>query len=147
MSYTLPHTKISRQSIHDLLSTVDIVPVVQTHVSIKKRGNNWHGLCPFHQEKTPSFTVNHVKQFFYCFGCHASGNAIDFIMSYERLLFPDAVIKLASDHGFNLEFESQSNPNETSIIPILHQIQKWFQAIHLNHPHHVHIHHQSIRAQ
>ena len=69
----------------------DIVSVVSEHVALKKRGKNYWGCCPFHNEKTPSFSVAPEKGFYYCFGCHASGNAIKFLMELEHLTFVEAL--------------------------------------------------------
>ena len=78
-----------------LLERADIVDVINRYVPLKKAGRNWMCCCPFHKEKTPSFSVSQTKQFFKCFGCGEAGNAIGFIMKYEGLEFPDAVRKLA----------------------------------------------------
>ena len=80
--------RIPQAFIDDLLSRVDIVDVINRRVSLKKTGRNYTARCPFHEEKTPSFSVNPDKQFYYCFGCGAAGNAIGFIMDYERQDFP-----------------------------------------------------------
>ncbi|MEC8882881.1 MAG: DNA primase [Pseudomonadota bacterium] len=85
-----------------VLSQTDIVSVVQQYVSLKKTGSNYQGLCPFHTEKSPSFSVNSNKQFFYCFGCHASGDAINFIMKHENMSFMEALEKLATPLGLSL---------------------------------------------
>lgn len=80
-------------------SSVDIVDVIGKRVELKPSGRNYMGLCPFHDEKTPSFSVNQEKQFFYCFGCNAGGNVINFIMQMENLTFPEAVRFLAKSRG------------------------------------------------
>ncbi len=92
---------IPRQFIDDLLARTDIVDLVEKHVPLKKAGKNYQACCPFHTEKSPSFTVSADKQFYHCFGCGAHGNAISFIMEYERLDFVDAIEELASE--LNLE--------------------------------------------
>jgi DNA primase len=81
--------------IDDLLSRIDIVDVIDSRVQLKKTGRNYSALCPFHKEKSPSFSVNQDKQFYYCFGCGAGGNAVGFLMDYERLEFIEAVEELA----------------------------------------------------
>ncbi|MFD1217224.1 DNA primase [Microbulbifer celer] len=88
--------KIPQYFIDDLLARADIVPVVDSRVKLRKTGKNYSACCPFHDEKTPSFTVSPDKQFYYCFGCGASGNAVGFLMEYDRLPFPEAVEKLAA---------------------------------------------------
>ena len=85
-----------------ILSQTDIVSVIQQYISLKKSGSNYQGLCPFHSEKSPSFSVNANKQFFYCFGCHASGDALNFIMKHENMSFLEALEKLASPLGLSL---------------------------------------------
>ncbi len=77
--------RIPQGFIDDLLARVNIVDIIDGRVKLKKAGKNYSGLCPFHQEKSPSFSVSPDKQFYYCFGCGAGGNAIGFLMEYERL--------------------------------------------------------------
>ena len=91
--------RIPQYFIDDILDRVDIVEVIDRRVSLKKAGRNYSACCPFHNEKTPSFSVNPDKQFYYCFGCGAGGNSIGFIMDYENLDFPAAVESLASVAG------------------------------------------------
>ncbi|MCC6209729.1 MAG: DNA primase [Burkholderiales bacterium] len=86
----------------DLLNRVDVVDVVARYVRLKKAGANFQGLCPFHSEKTPSFTVSPSKQFYHCFGCGAHGNAIGFLMSYGGMGYVDAVKDLASHAGMQV---------------------------------------------
>ena len=90
---------IQRDFIDTLLSRVDIVDVIDRRVPLKKAGQNYQACCPFHQEKTPSFTVSPTKQFYHCFGCGAHGTAIGFLMEYEGLGFVEAVEVLAADLG------------------------------------------------
>lgn len=90
---------IPEDFIQELLARVDIVDVVGKYVQLKKGGQNLQGLCPFHQEKTPSFTVSPTKQFYHCFGCGAHGTAIRFVMDHVGLSFPDAVRHLADSVG------------------------------------------------
>src|SRR5258706_10754474 len=88
--------------IQDLLTRVDIVEVIGRYVQLKKGGQNYLGLCPFHGEKTPSFTVSSSKQFFHCFGCGAHGSAIGFLMDQRGLGFVEAVSELAQQVGMRL---------------------------------------------
>src|SRR6185369_316426 len=83
----------------DLLNRVDIVDVVSRYVQLKKGGANYQGLCPFHSEKSPSFTVSPTKQFYHCFGCGAHGTAIGFLIEYSGMGFVDAVKDLAQNVG------------------------------------------------
>lgn len=91
------------QIVDDLLSNLDIVDVVSRYVSLKKTGVNFSGLCPFHNEKTPSFVVSPQKQIFKCFGCGKGGDAITFIKEIERIDFWDAAKILAKDAHIDLE--------------------------------------------
>ncbi len=106
-------SRIPQTFIDDLLSRLDIVNIVDSRVKLKKTGKNYAACCPFHQEKTPSFTVSPDKQFYYCFGCGASGNALGFVMEYEREGFIEAVESLAKTAGMevpreqNVEFAKQ----------------------------------------
>jgi len=98
----------------DLLNRVDIVDVVSRYVQLKKGGANFQGLCPFHSEKTPSFTVSPSKQFYHCFGCGAHGNAIGFLMAYASLGYVDAVKDLAASAGLQVPDERPRSPQEAA---------------------------------
>ena len=98
--------RIPREFIDELLVRVDIVDLIDSHVPLKKTGMNYVARCPFHTEKTPSFSVNRNKQFFHCFGCGASGNAISFLMDFSHLDFVEAVEDLASFAGIDVLRES-----------------------------------------
>ncbi|WDE14392.1 DNA primase [Thalassomonas haliotis] len=87
---------MSRQFIDDLLARADIVELIDARVPLKKAGKNYQACCPFHTEKSPSFTVSQDKQFYHCFGCGEHGNAISFLMEFDRLEFVDAIEELAS---------------------------------------------------
>jgi len=110
--------RIPREFIDDLLARVDIVDLIDSHVPLKKSGSNHTARCPFHTEKTPSFSVNRKKQFFYCFGCGASGNAISFLMDLNHLDFVEAVEDLAAYQGVDVPREQSGSPtvhtNKTS---------------------------------
>ena len=93
---------IPQSFVDDLLDRVDIVEVVDQRVKLKKTGKNFSACCPFHQEKTPSFSVSPDKQFYYCFGCGVGGNALGFVMDYDNLGFPQAVEALASTVGMQV---------------------------------------------
>ncbi|MCE9683793.1 DNA primase [Halomonas alkalisoli] len=102
--------QIPQRFIDDLLARVDVVDIVGERVQLKKAGRNHAGLCPFHQEKTPSFTVSADKQFYHCFGCGAHGNALRFLMEYDNLPFPEAVEQLASRLGLEVPREGADDP-------------------------------------
>jgi DNA primase len=97
--------RIPQNFIDELLNRVDIVDVIDSRVSLKKAGREYQACCPFHNEKTPSFTVSPGKQFYHCFGCGAHGNAIGFLMDYENLAFPEAVEELARSVGMEVPHE------------------------------------------
>src|SRR2546423_9089481 len=88
--------------IDDLQRQADIVRVVSDYVTLKKKGANWMACCPFHQEKTPSFSVNPSKGFYKCFGCGKGGTAFNFLMEMEGLNFPEAVQRVAEISGVML---------------------------------------------
>ena len=96
---------IPHSFLQDLLNRVDIVDVVGRYVQLKKGGANFMGLCPFHNEKSPSFTVSPTKQFYHCFGCGAHGTAIGFLMEHAALSFPEAVNELAQSVGLTVPQE------------------------------------------
>lgn len=98
---------IPQSFIHDLLNRVDIVDTIDRHVPLKKAGANFVACCPFHSEKTPSFTVSQSKQFYHCFGCGAHGNAISFLIEYSGLSFVEAVQDLAAYAGMQLPVPAQ----------------------------------------
>ncbi len=108
---------IPRSFINDILAKADIVDVVNSRVKLKKAGtNNYQACCPFHHEKTPSFTVSKSKQFYHCFGCGAHGNAIGFLMEYDKLEFPEAVEELASFLGLEVPREQSGGRNEKTQV-------------------------------
>ncbi|WP_375751427.1 DNA primase [Vibrio sp. HN007] len=99
---------IPRGFIDDLLARVDIVDIVDARVKLKKQGKNYGACCPFHNEKTPSFSVSQEKQFYHCFGCGAHGNSIDFLMNYDNLEFVEAIEELANSQGLEVPREESS---------------------------------------
>ncbi len=105
---------IPEDLIEDIRSRTDILEVVSAHVLLKKSGKNYKGLCPFHSEKTPSFTVSPDKQIYHCFGCGAGGNAFKFLMEMEDLPFLDVVRKLASRTGVVLPTQKYGKPDPAS---------------------------------
>ena len=101
---------IPQSFIADLIARVDIVDVVGRYVQLKKGGANYMGLCPFHNEKSPSFTVSPTKQFYHCFGCGAHGTAIGFLMEYSGQGFVDAVKDLAQSNGMVVPDDDHMQP-------------------------------------
>ncbi len=102
---------ITSESIEEVRRNCDIVKVIDAYVPLKKSSGSFKACCPFHQEKTPSFTVNPARQFYYCFGCGAKGDAFKFVMEYEKTDFPGAVELLARRFGVTLEYESNQKSN------------------------------------
>lgn len=105
--------RIPDDKIDEVRSSSDIVDVISAHVRLKKRGKNFLGLCPFHQEKTPSFTVSSEKQMYHCFGCHKGGNVFTFVMEFEKVSFVEAVRALAERSGITLPSEHISSEQQT----------------------------------
>ena len=111
----------------DLKRQADIVRVVQDYVQLKKKGANWMACCPFHKEKTPSFSVSPAKEIFYCFGCHKGGSVFNFVMEMERVSFPEAIKLVAEKSGVPLpkliddsRFEARRNEADAVI-----ELNKW----------------------
>jgi len=114
--------KIPEEKIEEIRSSADIVDVISGYVQLKKRGKNYIGLCPFHQEKTPSFTVSNEKQIFHCFGCHAGGNLFSFLMDYKNISFVEAVQEVAEHIGIQLTYEKTTETAEQTEQESLYEI-------------------------
>ena len=95
--------------IEEVRQKTNIVDVIEPYVQLKKSGRNLFGLCPFHEERTPSFSVSEEKQIFHCFSCGRGGNVFKFLMEIESLSFPEAVIKVAEFSGLSLPVEYQAD--------------------------------------
>ena len=100
---------IPRSFIDDLIARTDIVELINSRVKLKKAGRDYQACCPFHHEKSPSFTVSQSKQFYHCFGCGVHGNVIGFLMEYDKLEFPEAIEELAALHGLEVPRENVLN--------------------------------------
>ncbi|WP_434356990.1 DNA primase [Parasalinivibrio latis] len=127
--------KIPRAFIDDLLARIDIVEFIDSRVKLKKQGKNFGACCPFHNEKTPSFTVSQEKQFYHCFGCGAHGNVLDFVMEYDRLEFVDAIEELAGQLGLEVpreqgsgNFKGSSNNEKRTLYPMMGEIARFYQS-------------------
>ena len=114
--------KIPQDFINELLTRIDIVDVIDAYVPLKKAGKNHKACCPFHDEKTPSFNVNQDKQFYYCFGCTASGPAITFLMEHLHMGFVEAIEDLASRGGMEIPRESDTAANTTNQLNKLYTL-------------------------
>jgi DNA primase len=117
--------RIPRVFINDLIARTDIIDLIDVRVKLKKQGKNYHACCPFHNEKTPSFTVNGEKQFYHCFGCGAHGNALDFLMNYDKLDFVESVEELATMHNLEIPYEAGNGPTQIE----RHQRQTLYQLM------------------
>lgn len=106
--------KILEESIELVRNSANIVDVVGQYVQLRKKGKNFWGVCPFHTEKTPSFSVHAEKQIFHCFGCHAGGNVFKFLMDYKKISYPEAIEELAHDLGIQLKYEQSQNVERQS---------------------------------
>ena len=131
---------IPQSFIDDLLNRTDIVDVVSSRVQLKKAGKNFTACCPFHKEKTPSFSVSPDKQFYYCFGCGAGGNALGFIMDHDNLDFPQAVEDLAKAAGMEVPREQSvkgqkpRQPTDSPLYPLLTAAAEFYRQALRNHP-------------
>ena len=105
---------IPQEFIEEVLARTDIVEIIEPRITLKKSGQNYSGLCPFHDENTPSFTVSPQKQFYHCFGCGAHGSVIGFLMNYEGLEFVDAVEELARTAGLEVPREASQKARPSS---------------------------------
>ncbi len=120
--------QIPQSFINDLLGRVDILSVIGDRVPLKKAGKDHQARCPFHDEKTPSFTVSQDKQFYYCFGCGASGTALTFLMEYERLPFVEAVESLAAGVGVEVPRQRTSRPqrDNSGLYEIMQRAERYY---------------------
>ena len=128
---------IPRTFIDDILTKVNIVDLINSRVKLKKAGRDYQACCPFHHEKTPSFTVSDKKQFYHCFGCGAHGNAISFLMEYDKLEFVEAVEELAGFLGLEIPYEKRPHFNDSgkqvnfqtkrNLYELMQEIAKFYQ--------------------
>ncbi len=123
---------IASDSIEGLKARLDIVDVVGSYVELRKAGTNFKGVCPFHDEKTPSFVVSPQKQIYHCFGCGAGGDSIKFVMEHDKLSYPEALEKLASQYNYTLAYtQGSQKKTDTKIIDTLNL---WYQSLLERHP-------------
>ncbi|UTP73612.1 DNA primase [Alteromonas sp. LMIT006] len=141
--------RIPREFIDDLIARSDIVDIIDARVKLKKAGRNYQACCPFHNEKSPSFSVAPDKQFYHCFGCGAHGNVISFLMDYDRLEFVEAIEELARTHGIDVPREQHSNYDPSKAaqkkqqadndFELMEQACKLFQVALRKHPDHAQV--------
>ena len=131
---------IPQSFIDDLLNRTDIVDVVASRIQLKKAGKNYTACCPFHKEKTPSFSVSPDKQFYYCFGCGAGGNALGFVMDHDQLDFPQAIEDLAKRAGMEVPREEGGRnnkprqPTDSPLYPLLTAAAEFYKQALKSHP-------------
>ena len=120
--------KIPAQFIDELLDRVDIVDLINGRIQLKKTGRDYQACCPFHDEKTPSFTVSREKQFYHCFGCGAHGTSIGFLMEYENMGFVDAIEELAQQQGLEVPHEGglSTGPDLRPLFETLEQAASYY---------------------
>lgn len=114
--------RISESKIEEIRNSISIVDVISEYVQLRKRGKNFVGLCPFHNEKTPSFTVTEEKQIFHCFGCHTGGNVFKFLMEYKKISFIEAVQEIAEQQGIEISYDDEGYSEKQSEQEILYDI-------------------------
>ncbi len=118
---------IAQDSIEALKARLDIVDVVGNYVELKKAGGNFKAPCPFHDEKSPSFVVSPQKQIYHCFGCGAGGDAVKFVMEYEKLNYPEALEKLAQSYNFTLTYTDNKHNKPRS--QVIEKLSEWYQTL------------------
>ena len=114
--------RIPESKIEEIRNSISIVDVISEYVQLRKRGKNYIGLCPFHAEKTPSFTVTEEKQIFHCFGCHVGGNVFKFLMDYKKISFVEAVQEIAEQQGIEISYDDEGFNEKQSEQEILYDI-------------------------
>jgi len=114
--------RIPEDKIEEVRQAASIVDVISTYVTLKRRGRNFMGLCPFHSEKTPSFSVSPDKQIFHCFGCGKGGNVFSFLMEYEKVSFPEAISLLADRYGITLPRYEREEDQKTERLLFANQV-------------------------
>ena len=114
--------RIPESKIEEIRNSVSIVDVISEYVPLRKRGKNYIGLCPFHSEKTPSFTVTEEKQIFHCFGCHAGGNVFKFLMDYKKISFVESIQEIAEQQGIEINYDDEGFNEKQSEQEILYDI-------------------------
>jgi DNA primase len=114
--------RIPESKIEEIRESTNIVDIISQFVQLRKRGKNYVGLCPFHSEKTPSFTVSDEKQIFHCFGCHTGGNVFKFLTEYHKISFVEAVQELAEQQGITIEFDKEAYTEQQSEQEVLYDI-------------------------
>ncbi len=119
---------ISQDSIEGLKARIDILDVISNYIEVKKAGANFKANCPFHDEKSPSFVISPQKQIYHCFGCGAGGDAIKFVMEYEKLNYPEAIERLADQNNYTLHYTDNKNPQKKR-SQLMEKLSQWYQSL------------------
>ncbi len=119
---------ISQDSIEGLKARIDILDVISNYIEVKKAGANFKAVCPFHDEKSPSFVISPQKQIYHCFGCGAGGDAIKFVMEYEKLNYPEAIERLADQNNYTLHYTDNKNPKKQR-SQLMEKLSQWYQSL------------------
>ncbi len=118
---------ISQDSIEGLKARLDILDVISNYIEVKKAGANFKAVCPFHDEKSPSFVISPQKQIYHCFGCGAGGDAIKFVMEYEKLNYPEAIERLADQNSYTLHYTDNKPQKQRS--QLMEKLGQWYQTL------------------
>ena len=111
---------LTNEQINEIRTSVDIVDIVSRYISLTKKGKNYFGVCPFHEDGDPSLSVSSDKQIFSCFSCHTAGNVFNFLMEYEHISFMEAVKIVADIAGIDVDIKtSQNNIVKQTFLPLL----------------------------
>ena len=105
---------IDQNTVQQIIDTADVVDVVSDFVALKRRGSNWVGLCPFHNDRTPSFYVSRSKQIYKCFSCGEAGSSVSFLMKHEQMSYPDALRYLATKYHIEIKEREQTDEERTA---------------------------------
>ena len=119
---------ISQDSIEGLKARLDVLDVISNYIEVKKAGANFKAVCPFHDEKSPSFVISPQKQIYHCFGCGAGGDAIKFVMEYEKLNYPEAIERLADQNNYTLHYTDNKNPQKKR-SQLMEKLSQWYQSL------------------
>ena len=120
-------TFISQETINAVQNSADIVSIIGEYTKLERRGSDWWGCCPFHNEKTASFHVEPDKKFYYCFGCHAGGDVIKFIMEQEKVSYSDAIVTLAKRTGIEIKYTNGTPEKENPQLKIIEQYTELYE--------------------
>ena len=119
---------ISQDSIDGLKARIDVLDVISNYIEVKKAGSSFKALCPFHDEKSPSFVISPQKQMFHCFGCGVGGDAIKFVMEFEKLNYPEAIERLADQNNYTLNYTDNKNPQKQR-SQLMEKLSQWYSSL------------------